>query len=211
MLRKWISILSVTAAAWVAQSASGQQWPANAYETGDCNGAAQVEPTWLEKEKAKWDLTKQHADLIAQRNDAWPKPFQCYDRQAYFSLWSVASTAGWCNECTLADEHFDADSQRLNRAGQAKLAGIMINLPPQARQVFVYETGNSEVVDRRIAAVNELLSDRYGHLQSPPVATTFRRPMGMSGTLVEDIQTKFVQFQPNPAVPRPSQDTITGR
>lgn len=168
-------------------------------------------PTHRQRMEAHFDVIKQHADLIARRNDAWPKPFQCYDRQAYHQIWYVNSSAGWANECTLTPDHFDAKTHHLNKAGLSKVAGIMSNLPEPARQIWVYTEGDAAIANARLSSVNEVLSENYSHWNAPPVAMTRHLPHGMSGSLVEDVQTKFVQSLPAPKVPAATGTTITGQ
>lgn len=174
--------------------------------TGDCateNGT--IAGSWA----ARWDLTKQHADLIAQRNDAWPKPFQCYDRQAHHSIFAVMTQRGWQCECTLTPEHFDSQSHDLNRAGRAKIAGIMTNLPEIARQIYVYQDPNSEINNARLENVRAEVAASFSMLPTPQVASTTYMPHGMNGALVEDVQKRFVENLPDPKVPAASTSTIS--
>ncbi len=207
MSRKWTLILVITVVATATPTAFSQFWPEQATRNGGCGnggcGADGQEASRIQKWQAHADLIHQQGDLIAARNDAWPKPFQCYDRQAYHNIWVLQSYAGWCNECTLSNDQFDPETNELNRAGRAKVAGIMNNLPTPARQVLVYHNGNQEQTEARIQSVNANLQKEFGDLPSPVVSFTRRLPQGMSGLLVEDTQTKFIQALPPPGVPKP--------
>lgn len=178
---------------------------------GECstNDCVTENETYFGSWSAKWDLTKQHADLIAQRNDAWPKPFQCYDRQSYHSIFAVMTQRGWQCECTLTPDHFDPQSHQLNRAGRAKIAGIMTNLPEIARQIHVYQDPNSEITDARLSNVREEVATSFNMLPEPQIAATTYMPHGMNGALVEDVQKRFVEGLPDPKVPAASTSTIT--
>jgi hypothetical protein len=180
-------------------------------DCNECADTASAHVSLRDKVSAKWDLHKQHADLIADRNDAWPKPFLCYDRRAYHQIFVTMQHRGWDAECTLTDDHFNADDQKLNLAGKAKIAGIMLNLPEAARRVHVYNIAGEEIGQQRLAEVRRELSDRFGSMSEPQLAVTTHMPHGMSGSLIEDVQKKFVEGLPDPKVPAASASTITGQ
>ena len=41
------------------------------------------------------DHYQQIAEQVAARNNAWPKPFNCADRQLYFSIWEPMIDSGF--------------------------------------------------------------------------------------------------------------------
>ena len=141
------------------------------------------------------------AENAYHRNQAWPKPFECWDRQSYFGMWGPMYYRGLENHCTLTDMHFDADTNELNSAGKQKIANIMRNLPSAARQIFVFQSGNQETADARIAEVEQQVGDWFGHLGAPVVATTTNPFYGQAGALASQINEQFIQSLPAPTVP----------
>jgi hypothetical protein len=214
MIRTSIVMLSLS---WIVGAASiglAQTYPSND-QTGNCstggcesNGCSE-DASRIQKAQAHCDLIKQQADLIAQRNDAWPKPFICYDRQAYHSIFAVMTQRGWQCECTLTSDHFDSETQELNRAGKSKIAGIMTNLPEVARQVHVLQDSTDEIANARLANVRTQIQDNFVALPAPEIAITTNVPHGMSGSLIEDVQKRFIAGLPEPSVPAAKTTTIS--
>jgi hypothetical protein len=212
MNRLSLALAALTCTLFVADSALSQAWP-NRGDNGStqgCDGSCS-DATCLEKSQARWDLHRQHGDLITERNDAWPKPFQCYDRQAYHSVFAVMTQRGWQCECTLTSDHFDAKTQELNQAGKAKIYGIMNNLPEIARQIYVFQDSTPGLAETRMTAIRKEIETAYPSLAAPPVALTQYVPHGMNGSLVEDVQKKFVEGLPEPKVPRAKTTTISNQ
>jgi hypothetical protein len=212
MVRTSIVVLSLSLITGFSATSHAQSVPQNgavdANACGDCEtGGAGA--TWFQDQRAQWDVTKQHADLISQRNDAWPKPFQCYDRQSYHGIFAVMTQRGWQCECTLTSDHFDPQTQELNRAGKAKIHGIMTNLPEIARQVHVYQDSTAEVAAARLSNVRAEIQNSFVALPEPQLAVTTYVPHGMNGALVEDVQKRFVENLPDPAVPAAKTTTIS--
>jgi hypothetical protein len=216
MVRTLIVVLSLTLIAGFGSKGLAQAMPvdgslnanaATSCDSGECGSDA----SWLQRCQAHWDLTKQHADLIYQRNDAWPKPFQCYDRQAYHSIFAVMTQRGWQCECTLTSDHFDPQTQELNRAGKAKIQGIMTNLPEVARQVHIYQDSTPEVAKARMENVRAEIQTSFMSSAEPQLAITLYKPHGMNGSLVEDVQKRFVENLPDPAVPAAKTQTISNQ
>jgi hypothetical protein len=211
--------LVLTSLCWFLGTATvglAQSWP-NQCSTGTCGASTHHDrrhsdgATYLQKAQAHWDLTKQQADLIAERNDAWPKPFQCFDRQAYHAVMVTMMQRGWQCECTLTSDHFDPTTNGLNAAGKAKINGIMNNLPEVTRQIHVFQDSDAAVVQTRTASIRDELQQKYSTLPAPELAVTTYVPHGMTGALIEDVQKKFVEGLPEPTVPRPKATTISNQ
>ncbi len=216
MIRTSIVMLSLSWIVGVASVGLAQSWPPNG-QYGNCSSGGcdsyggSNDASRIQKAQAKCDLIKQQADLIAQRNDAWPKPFQCYDRQAYHSVFAVMTQRGWQCECTLTSDHFDPETNQLNRAGKSKISGIMNNLPEVARQVHVLQDSTDEIANTRLANVRAEIQDAFVALPPPELAVTTNVPHGMSGALVEDVQKRFIAGLPEPSVPAAKTTTISNQ
>ena len=140
------------------------------------------------------------AKVAYQRNQAWPKPFECWDRQSYFAMWGPMYHRGLENQCTLTDSHFDNTNQ-LNSAGKQKIASIMRNLSEASRQIYVFQSGDQATADDRVANVEREINDWFGHLGAPAIATTTRPFYGQAGAFAEQINEQFMQGQPAPSIP----------
>ncbi len=203
-----------TASISLAQSGPGNCGSGNC-DTGACGtsrdgGCGSSDgATVFQKSQAKMDLHKQQAELIRERNDAWPKPFQCFDRQAFHGVFAVMTQRGWQCECTLTSDHFDSTTHELNIAGKSKINGIMSNLPEVARQVHVYQDSTYAIAETQLASVRKEVQDKYSFLPPPELALTTFKPHGMSGALVEDVQKRFVEGLPAPKVPAAKASTIS--
>ncbi len=153
---------------------------------------------WRERKEA-WH---EEAAKIKARNDAWPKPFACQDRQAYFAFWAPMIHQGYASHCVLAADHFDAETHQLNRAGQNKVASIMQNLPVDRRHLLVSRDQDPSISEARLASVNETVSTWYG--QSAPHATIGLTDLAIpmiSGIQAQDIAQKRTQGNPAPIIP----------
>ncbi len=216
--------LVISCFCWFIGTASisfAQAWPGNCGTgncgTGTCGTSGQAgygnanDATVFQKSHAKWDLHKQQAELITERNDAWPKPFQCFDRQAYHGIFGLMTQRGWQCECTLTSDHFDSTTHELNQACKSKVNAIMSNLPEVARQVHIYQDSSNDIVETQLASVRKEVQEKYSMLPPPELALTTYKPHGMSGALVEDVQRKFIEGLPEPKVPAAKASTISSQ
>jgi len=135
------------------------------------------------------------------RNQAWPKPFKCADRQLYFSIWEPMLERGFRTNCLLTDRHFDADTNNLNQAGIAKVAGIYKNAPTAQKVALVQNLGNQAVVDARLNSLRSTIDQWYGSGAFTEVAATEIFPTQFSGARVHALQTLSSDETPVPAIP----------
>ena len=98
----------------------------------------------------------------AARNDAWPKPFSCYDKRSVHEVWHPMLAAGNESQQVL-DHNFFTSSNQLNRVGIDRLAGIALNGVPGERAVYVTRSADQAVDEARIAAIRDTISTYYAH------------------------------------------------
>jgi len=140
--------------------------------------------------------------LITARNDAWPKPFQCADRQRYHEMFAPMIDAGFEEQCLLNGSHFDSSTNELNAFGKHAVAGIMQNMPSHRKQVFVTRDANEAISAVRLANVESVVKTFYG--QSAPAARVVfsaKEATSVSGVRAELISQKYVEGQPTPNIP----------
>ena len=142
---------------------------------------------------------EQH-NLMYQRNQAWPKPFICWDRAAYFNTWNQMYTAGLAGECTLSDAHFDPETGNLNQMGERKIEVIFRNLPESHRGVLVAETRDPAINNHRIEVARNAVRQWYGEAYASQVALTGRVPEPGSGAKVYGVNTRYQASLPTPTI-----------
>ena len=152
--------------------------------------------------KETWDARKAEADRIARRNDAWPKPFDCWDRQAYHNLFNPMFAAGYESHNVLCNQHFDPESHTLNGLGRSVLASIMQNLPAHRRQVFISQATEPAVAQARLAHLNQVV-DMWYNQNGQPVQVAFSNaiPATLPGYRAEAVMQGMIQSTPAPVVP----------
>jgi hypothetical protein len=140
--------------------------------------------------------------LIAARNDAWPKPFDCADRQLYHSMFNAMIDSGFEGQCALGPEHFDTKTNELNRFGVQAVAGIMQNMPSHRKQVFVNRDAEEHVSQARVDSVNSLVQTFYGHVApNANVSLSTKLPASVSGRVAEGISSMYIEGAPVPVIP----------
>lgn len=151
--------------------------------------------------RAKWDQQQMINSRIAARNDAWPKPFDCADRQLYFSIFAPMIDQGFEEQCVLSSMHFDEDTNQLNRVGKHAVAGIMQNMPSSRKRVFVHREANDVVNSARLQAVKETIDTFYSASGPAQVAFSSKLPITTRGTSAEAIAIKWREKMPSPVIP----------
>jgi hypothetical protein len=149
------------------------------------------------------DQMKYQSEKVRARNDAWPKPFQCADRQTYHNVWNGFYESGFVAQCTLIDDHFNNETGELNPYGQSVVRGLMKNSPNGKGDVFIYD-GPSEVeFATKQRSVNDFVSTWYGEGKAQ-VAATNRWPLQGNGLRVETTNQLFSDSTPEPIIEVPT-------
>lgn len=152
---------------------------------------------------------EQH-NLIYQRNQAWPKPFVCWDRNAYFNIWNQMYTSGLAGECTLSDAHFDPETGNLNSMGERKIEVIFRNLPEAHRGVLIAESRDPIQNNQRLEVARKAISQWYGEGYASQVALTGRVPEPASGARVYAVNTGYQASLPPPTINNSAGSGSTG-
>lgn len=149
-----------------------------------------------------WQQVREAHAKIAARNDAWPKPFNCADRQLYHEVWSPMINGGFEEHCVLNSTHFDAETNDLNAFGLHAVAGIMQNMPTHRKQVFVNREADDHISQARLSNVQSVVSTYYGQIApNAQVAYSSKMPASVTGARAEMISQKFIKGQPSPIIP----------
>ncbi len=181
-------------------NAQGGGWPGDC--CGGCNACGGQLCSALEQ-------FKQDFCLVTERNDAWPLPFNCWDREAYYAIMNQQYAYGLQAAHILTSEYFDSNTNELNRAGESRVAWIMQNSTINDKQIFVYEDQSGPVTDQRIASVNNIVNRWYSHLGQVTIAKSQVAPNRIPASYQQVILDQASGSQPAPVIPIASGTTIT--
>lgn len=152
--------------------------------------------------RERHEAWKEECAKIQARNDAWPKPFACHDRMAFFAVWDPMISQGYAHHCILCAEHFNSDNNQLNQAGQLKVAGIMQNLPADRRQLWIVRDQNTDISQARMDSVNHTVQTFYNQSAAETsIAFTERQPAMISGIQADTVSKRQLQGLPAPIIP----------
>lgn len=152
--------------------------------------------------RAQFQQLRAQSEKIRARNAAWPKPFACADRQAFYGVFARQQQAGYVQCSTLVDYHFNLETGELNPLGQAVVQGLMKNGTPEYRQLYIYN-GQSELdVQTKMQAVNSVVEQWYGG--SVQVAQTDVWPYVGNGLRRETTNTLAAEITPPPQIEIPT-------
>ncbi len=151
---------------------------------------------------------KAEFELVTARNSAWPLPFTCMDREAYYALWNAQWSTGLQVAHTLTAEYFHPETNQLNSAGQARVAWIMQNSPASDRVIYVMEDQTGPTVDQRMRNVRATVHKWYGHMGAFDVASTKIKPNNVPAMYQEQISANYFEGQAVPTIPVGSSGSI---
>jgi len=133
----------------------------------------------------------------------WPFPYVCQDRASVREFTAVQANAGWTNQTTLYESHFDPDTQVLTRSGFLHLKWIVTSAPPQRRVVYVQTGDTSAISELRLTSVRGTVEELVGAKNAPPVIPRVTAPIGRNALEVDRIQRGEMDSQPAPRISPP--------
>lgn len=153
--------------------------------------------------KSHWSRFWHQTHLDWERNNAWPEPFRHMDRQALRNSWTPYVNKGWQIETTLTARHFNAETQALNSAGEAKVRWIATSAPNQRRTIFVVRGESQDVTETRVDIVQQAVTRVLPTGTMPAVVRTYRDPSGIipSGDYQNQIWKKAMSGIREPVLP----------
>ena len=181
---------------------SGFGYAGGACGAGHCGGCAGGCGAGFEEFKRRFCL-------ITERNDAWPLPFNCWDRESYYQIWNQQYAHGLQVAHTLTSEYFDPNTNELNRAGESRVAWIVQNAPANSKQIFVYEDQAGPAMDQRLASVRGVVDRWYGHMGQVNIATSQLAPNRIPASYQQLILEAAAGSTPPPVIPIASGENIT--
>ncbi|HUY91778.1 MAG TPA: hypothetical protein VMV10_23750 [Pirellulales bacterium] len=136
-----------------------------------------------------------------RRNNCWPQPFVVHDRIAVRSPFQVMIQNGWQVQNTLSDEHFDSETGELLGAGELKVRGILIESPPEHRQVFVLRGKNPQDTSHRQQSVDQYAASILHPGEHAQISESRVRPRGTPAERIVDIDARYSASAPDPRIP----------
>lgn len=176
-------------------------------QTNTCNSCASgVVGSWPSGSGRFSAHQQRHAEAQAQqqkifdRNVAWMKPFNCWDRTAYFNTWSTFTNAGTQAACTLCDAHFDEESGTINNLGKQKVLEIMANTGNPGQQLFVLGHYQDAIHQERMSSVRAVVSEWFGDDKTNLIVATDQKPVRFNGSRVQAINVAYKTQPANPSL-----------
>jgi len=137
-----------------------------------------------------------------KRNNCWPKPFVCPDRQAVRAPFVIMVNNGWRRQNILGDYHFKNEHGELTEAGRLKVQWILTQAPEQHRIIFVHRASRQEETAARVDAVQQLASRIVPTGDLPQVMETHLNEAGWSADQIDKINRDFYEKSaPSPRLP----------
>jgi len=163
----------------------------------------------MDELKAKYAHAQKINSRVVARNEAWPMPFDCADRQLYFSIWDPMIDQGFEEQCVLNSAHFDAETNELNQFGRYTVAGIMQNMPTTRRMVFIHRDSDQSANDKRMSQVKSTIDTFYGQMGPAKVAFSTKLPVTLRGDKAAAISQLSAENRPTPVIPISSGETVS--
>ena len=160
--------------------------------------------------QARREHTKARCKKVCARNRAWPMPFDCADRQLYFSMFEAMIDRGFEEQCVLTSAHFNEKTGELNHFGVHTVAGIMQNMPSDRREVFIHRDADKQSNDARLAAVKRTIETYYANAGPARVSFSNQLPTTLRGTKADSISQLWFDNQPTPVIKISSGQSVSG-
>lgn len=140
---------------------------------------------------ADWDSFWYGVKVDWHRNNAWPEPFRHGDRQTVYAAFAAQTAKGWQLQNTIGDVHFEADSNKLTRAGVAQIYQALVSSPPQGRVVFVQQSFDEETTALRMDEVQRTIARMMPGRPMPAVVKTDQPAARSKAVYSDTINEKF--------------------
>jgi uncharacterized membrane protein YgcG len=107
---------------------------------------------------------------------------------------------GWKLQNTIGTFLFDAETQRVNQAGEILVKWIVTQAPANRRAVFVMKGDSAEATSARVESVQQVVA-KYASGCVYPVLLTDTEPAGWSAAYIDTITQQFNATIPAPRLP----------
>ncbi|MCR9119321.1 MAG: hypothetical protein NXI22_20510 [bacterium] len=168
-----------------------------------CTATSSVHAGWGDG----WRAFKSQFHLDYRRNMAWPEPFAQPDRETVRVPFRTQIAKGWMLEATLTDHHFDAETNQLNSAGEAKVKWLARLPDPNRRGVYVLRGKDNVATSARFHSTQAAAAMYALEGSQPNVMVSDLAPYRWPADGVDQIHQSFSSSQPAPMLPSASGGT----
>jgi hypothetical protein len=134
------------------------------------------------------------------RNNSWPEPFLTADKIAVRTPYCIQTDNGWKMQNTIGSYLFDAETQRVNQAGELLVKWVVTQAPAHRRAVFVLKADSAEATKARVESV-QLAVAKFGGGCMYPVLLTDSEPSGWPASYIDSISQQYSATMPAPRLP----------
>lgn len=168
--------------------------------------AVMLMAVWVAEAGAVWiDSTIRYVRTGYHRNEQWPWPYFCPDRDAVRQPFDAMIANGWRRQNLLGPHHFDAEKGTLTTAGELKVHWIMTQAPPERRSIFVERSLDPAVTEQRVEAARDYASRVATDGRTPQVSDTHLISEGRPAAAVDATYVRFNESMMPPVLPPPTQ------
>jgi hypothetical protein len=153
---------------------------------------------WAGVASAGWADVPVIQDIV--RNQCWPKPFVCADREAVRAPFMIQVANGWERQNMLSEYHFEPGTGELTEAGRLKVQWILLDAPQQHRVVFVHRSVDRAETAARMQQVMQYAC-RVVPDAAPAVLETSMPDYGTPAQRIDLIGRKYQSAIPEPKLP----------
>jgi uncharacterized membrane protein YgcG len=132
------------------------------------------------------------------RNNEWPHPFICADRNYAVSPFAVMIANGWQRQNLIGENYFEDGDKKLNSAGIERIRSILRQAPVEHRVLFVQRDLNEQVTNARLDLVQEAVASIQPKGPLPEVVISNMVPEGRSAEIVAAELNGYVKSPPMP-------------
>jgi uncharacterized membrane protein YgcG len=131
------------------------------------------------------------------RNNEWPMPFNCADRNYAIAPFGVMIAGGWQRQNLIGENYFDENSTRLNAAGVERVRFILRQAPVEHRVLYVQSDLDDNITRMRVDAVQETIVALQPKGPMPEVAISNMVAEGRPAEMVAAEFKNFVTSSPS--------------
>jgi hypothetical protein len=144
---------------------------------------------------AFWPDLVQHKvsamEMGRHQNQMWPYPYVCPDRQWTAAPFETMIHNGWRQQNLLGAHHFEAETNKLTRAGELKVRWILTQAPEAHRQVYVERDIDPAITEHRVSSALAFAEIAAMDGQSPAVTDTHIVSQGRTAAAVDHVNQSY--------------------
>lgn len=142
-----------------------------------------------------------------KRNNCWPEPFVCDDRESVRTPFVRMVSKGWQRQNTLGEHDFVPETGELTLAARARVRQILLLGLPQHRTIYVHRSLSPSETLARVDAVQQLAARTVRQGELPEILETDLPAPGWSAGQVDAVERKFIASMPMPRLTDEKEET----